>query len=320
MIIESDFNFKLPSDRNFRLTNINSKNVNITTKTIIEQIPTRTPEPTPTNTPSPTLTPTPTPTVTSSPTPTPTESPTPTPTVTSSPTPTPTESPTPTPIPTPIPTNTPTPTPTPTFSLIPFHILMESLGTTTPADGSRGNHRFLNSFNYAALPYIGFKLGPFTRIKNCKLTFTKNNYIAEFGTDTNWNIIKYFPAHDITITADGIGRSGSSNFGNGWSYDICGFYLDIPTDVLLTETEIIVDYEYTSNSQNKNGVGFWSNSQIVAGLGGSVDTQWIGTWDNTPYARLAPELTRTQITSQASISSGTLYNKRIIIRSIDQLF
>jgi hypothetical protein len=54
MIKESDFNFKLPSDRNFRLTNINSKNVNITTKTILEQIPTRTPEPSPTPTPTPT--------------------------------------------------------------------------------------------------------------------------------------------------------------------------------------------------------------------------------------------------------------------------
>ena len=104
-------------------------------------------------------------------------------------------------------------------------------------------------------------------LKNCKITFTNDSYVAEFGTNTNWNIIKYFPVHDITITEEGIGRAGTGELENGWLNDVCGFYLDIPKNILLSETDIIVDYEYTTNAKNKNGVGFTGIAIVGGGTG-----------------------------------------------------
>jgi len=196
-----------------------------------------------------------------------------------------------------------------------YHILLEGPNNITPADGSLGNSRFLDSLNYSALGYFGFKIGPTTRIKNCKITLADNNYIAEFGTNTNWNLVKYFPAHDITINSDGIGRSGSNNLGNGWTADICGFYLDIPSEKLLSETNIIVDYEYKTTT-NKNGIGFWDQVTSVGGIQFSLDSNYIGAWDNTTYGRLPSNIPPTIVTPQSNtLRSNVLYNRRIVVRT-----
>ena len=182
------------------------------------------------------------------------------------------------------------------------------------ANGSRGYSKFLDSPEYFALQYFGFKMGGSTRIRNCKITLKDNNEVFEFGINTNWDIIRYFPAHDIIIDSNGIGRSGSGNFGNGWVADVCGFYLNIPPEKLLNETEITVDYEYTS-SNNKHGVGFWNQVDFVSNFS---NENWIGTWDNVTYAHLpsneAP-LAKTTLISQSAVSFGTFYSRRLVIKS-----
>jgi hypothetical protein len=185
------------------------------------------------------------------------------------------------------------------------------------ADGSRGYSKFLDSPRYSALGYFGFKIGGVggsARIKNCKITLVSNNEVFEFGVNTNWDIIRYFPVHDIIIDSNGIGRSGSGNLGNGWISDVCGFYLDIPPEKLLSETDIVVDYEYTSPSLNKHGVGFWNQVNTVNNFGLE---NWIGTWVNDPLAYLPTtvSLPKTTITPQSSVSFGTFYSRRIVIRS-----
>jgi hypothetical protein len=90
-----------------------------------------------------------------------------------------------------------------------YHEILESLATINPADGSRGHLRFLDTgLNLAAsnLFRIGFKFGGAVRIKNATITTTLGTYTL--GVATNWTLVKYFTSHDLTITSDGIGRSG----------------------------------------------------------------------------------------------------------------
>jgi hypothetical protein len=94
--------------------------------------------------------------------------------------------------------------------------------------------------------------------------------------------------------------------------DVCGFYLTIPSSELRSSSQIIVDYEYTSSWANKHGVAFWSD---VSGAGGGIGSDWIGTWDTSTSARLPSEIPRNTIVAQASVTSGTLYRRRIIIQN-----
>jgi hypothetical protein len=202
-----------------------------------------------------------------------------------------------------------------------LHEVFDGPLSVNPADGSRGYAQFVDSFSFSALPFFGFKLGPATRIRNCKITLIRNNYVAEFGVSTNWDLIKYFSAHDIVIDSSGIGRSGFGNFGNGWAHDVMGFYLDIPPEKLLSETGIIVDYEYTTDNgfftDNKNGVGFWSQVSNIGGPEFSIDSSWIGSWAVGPVylARLPSNLSSNVVTPPSKSFLGTFYNRRIVIKT-----
>jgi hypothetical protein len=194
------------------------------------------------------------------------------------------------------------------------HEILDSLATINPADGSRGYSKFLDTgLNLAAsnLARIGFKFGPAVRIKNATITTPAGTY--SFGVATNWDLVKYFTSHDLTITADGIGRSGSGNVGGGWEADVCGFWVDIPAASLTSADKITLDYEYIGAYTAKHGVAFW-NATTTAG--GTVES-YIGTWDNTPLARLptSADLSRIVVTNQASLVSNTLCRRRVIIRN-----
>jgi hypothetical protein len=194
------------------------------------------------------------------------------------------------------------------------HEILESLATINPADGSRGYSKFLDTgLNLAAsnLARIGFKFAGGVRIKNARITTPAGTYTL--GVATNWNLVRYFTTHDLTITSDGIGRSGSGNVGGGWEADVCGFWVDIPGSSLTSADKITVDYEYIGAYVAKHGVAFW-NATTTAG--GSVES-YIGTWDNTPRALFPAtvELPRIVVTNQASLVSNTLCRRRVIIRN-----
>jgi hypothetical protein len=194
------------------------------------------------------------------------------------------------------------------------HEILESLATINPADGSRGHSKFLDTgLNLAAsnLTRIGFKFAAAVRIKNATITTTAGTYTL--GVATNWTLVKYFASHDLTITTDGIGRSGFGNIGNGWDADVCGFWVDIPASSLTASDKITVDYEYIGAYAAKHGVAFW-NATTTAG--GTVES-YMGTWDNTPLVRMptTAELPRIVVTAQASLLSNTLCRRRVIIRN-----
>jgi hypothetical protein len=194
------------------------------------------------------------------------------------------------------------------------HEILESLATINPADGSRGYSKFLDTgLNLAAsnLSRIGFKFGGAVRIKNATITTPAGTY--SFGVATNWNLVKYFTSHDLTITGNGIGRSGSGNFGGGWQHDVCGFWVDIPASSLTSADKITVDYEYIGDSPGKHGVCFWDATTTA---GGTVES-YIGTWGNNPLARFPTtvDLPLIVVTNQSSLISNTLCRRRVIIRN-----
>jgi hypothetical protein len=196
----------------------------------------------------------------------------------------------------------------------PQHEILESLATINPADGSRGHSRFLDvglNLDASNLARIGFKFGGGVRIKNATITTPAGTYTL--GVATNWNLVRYFTSHDLTITSDGIGRSGFNNIGGGWDHDVCGFWLDIPASSLTGADTITVDYEYSGGDTSKHGVCFW-NATTTAG--GTVES-YIGTWGNTPYARLPTnvDLPHIVVTNQASVISNTLCRRRVIIKN-----
>jgi hypothetical protein len=193
-----------------------------------------------------------------------------------------------------------------------YHEILESLATINPADGSRGHSKFLDTgLNLAVsnLSRIGFKFASAVRIKNATITTSSGAYTL--GVATNWNLVRYFSSHDLTITPDGIGRSGSGNIGGGWVADVCGFWVDIPASSLTSE--LSVDYEYIGAYAAKHGVAFW-NSTTTAG--GDVES-FIGTWDNTPRCQMPTnaELPRIIVTAQSSLISNTLLRRRVIIQN-----
>lgn len=194
------------------------------------------------------------------------------------------------------------------------HEILDSLATINPADGSRGHSRFLDTgLNLAAsnLSRIGFKFASAVRIKNATITTSEATYTL--GVATNWTLVKYFASHDLTITADGIGRSGSGNLGNGWDADVCGFWVDITASSLTASDKITVDYEYIGAYAAKHGVAFW-NATTTAG--GTVES-YMGTWDNTPRFQMptTSSLPRIIVTAQAPLISNTLCRRRVIIQN-----
>ena len=195
-----------------------------------------------------------------------------------------------------------------------YHEILDSLATINPADGSRGHSKFLDTgLNLAAsnLSRIGFKFAGGVRIKNATITTTAGTYTL--GAATNWTLVKYFTSHDLTITADGIGRSGGGNLGNGWVADVCGFWVEITAFSLTASDKITIDYEYIGAYAAKHGVAFW-NATTTAG--GTVES-YMGTWDNTPLVRMpiTAELPRIVVTAQASLLSNTLCRRRVIIQN-----
>jgi hypothetical protein len=198
-----------------------------------------------------------------------------------------------------------------------YHEVLDGPTSVATADGSRGHSTFLDggySLSSRSLSFIGFKMAgfptPAPRIKNGRITTAAGVY--EFGVDYGWSLVGYFATSDLNITSAGIGRQGDNNLGGGWVQDVCGFYLTIPSSELRSSSQIIVDYEYTSNWANKHGVAFWSE---VSGAGGGIGSDWIGTWDTSTSARLPSEIPRNTIVAQASVTSGTLYRRRIIIQN-----
>lgn len=194
------------------------------------------------------------------------------------------------------------------------HEILDSLATINPADGSRGHSRFLDTgLNLAAanLSRIGFKFAGGVRIKNATITTTPGTYML--GVATDWTLVRYFTSHDLTITTDGIGRSGSGNVGGGWEHDVCGFWVDIPASSLTSADKITVDYEYIGAYAAKHGVAFW-NATTTAG--GTVES-YVGTWDNTPRFQMptTSELPRIVVTAQASLISNTLCRRRVMIQN-----
>lgn len=196
-----------------------------------------------------------------------------------------------------------------------YHQILDSLATINPADGSQGKSRFADTgLNLASnsLTRIGFKFGGGVRIKNA--TITLDTAAFSIGVATSWALVKYFSTHDLTITTDGIGRSGYGDLEAGWVADTCGFWLDIPAAPLTGSSQIIVDYELTGPYPSKHGVGLWATSTTV---GQGPNENYIGTWDNVPRACIPNTTTLTRIadTAVASVSSNTLYRRRVIIQN-----
>lgn len=196
-----------------------------------------------------------------------------------------------------------------------YHEILDSLATINPADGSRGHSKFLDTgLNLAAsnLSRIGFKFAGGVRIKNATITTDAATYTL--GVATNWTLVKYFASHDLTITTDGIGRSGSGDLGSGWIADTCGFWLDIPAANITSSKQITVDYELIGPSPVKHGVGFWATATTV---GQGPNENYLGTWDNVHRAIVpnTASLTRIVDTAVASVSSNTLYRRRVMIQN-----
>ena len=195
------------------------------------------------------------------------------------------------------------------------HEILDSLASIIPADGSRGHSKFLDTgLNLASadLSRIGFKFGSDVRIKNATIITDSATYTI--GVATNWSLVRYFTTHDLTITADGIGRLGSGDLGNGWIADTCGFWLDIPSENITSSSKITVDYELIGTYPVKHGVGFWATATTV---GQGPNENYVGTWDNVHRASLPNTATLTRIidTPVASVSSNTLCRRRVIIQN-----
>lgn len=207
----------------------------------------------------------------------------------------------------------PPPEPEPPVEILGTISLFDGPDDINPSDGSRGKTSWDIVGGFTPLSYIGFKLGPYTRIRNGRIWSLDSTEEYVFGLNTNWDIIKYFETHDLNITSDGIGRTGTFNYGNGWQHDVVGFYLDIPSN-FLTNGNIVVDYEYTTNSNNKNTIGFWDN--IVAPNGSldfSVDKYAMGTWDsNIPRTYITSKITANTIITQKTTTTNVVYNRRMV--------
>ena len=196
-----------------------------------------------------------------------------------------------------------------------YHQILDSLGYVNPADGWRGNSRFADTglnLGSSNLTRIGFKFGSDVRIKNATIATDAATYTI--GVATNWSLVRYFTTHDLTITADGIGRLGSGDLGNGWIADTCGFWLDIPAANITSSKKITVDYELIGTYPVKHGVAFWATATTI---GQGPNENYLGTWDNVHRAIVPNTATLTRIidTPVASVSSNTLYRRRVIIQN-----
>jgi hypothetical protein len=187
-----------------------------------------------------------------------------------------------------------------------------TLGLYEPINSDGGQSRFLATA-YTFPSYIGFKLGPGVRIRNCKILLNGPNIEKTFGLNHGWDLIKYFTfTHNINTTAEGIGTEGGSP-GFPWSNDVCGFYLDISPSEIASSTSITIDYEYTSSWASKQGIAFWNNVSTPTGFNGDISSDWIGTWDNQTYARLSSNINRNTIINQSS-RDGSIHRRRTIIQ------
>jgi hypothetical protein len=185
----------------------------------------------------------------------------------------------------------------------------------------KGLHKATGTFNFSYDSggiqtgfNLGFKMGPFQRIENCTITIPNQSYSVTFGINSNWDLIGYFPTSDININSQGIGRAGSGNLGNGWSADICGFYLNTPAYNVLTADRIIVEYDFFTDTQNKHGFSFYPGTTQPSGVDGDL-YKYLGTWGNSPYFRLPTDLTAIAYVNRTSFASGTRYTRKITIKN-----
>lgn len=107
------------------------------------------------------------------------------------------------------------------------------------------------------------------------------HFTVAFGLSAGWDAVRYFPAHDLTINGDGIGRLGYTYFGSPWSADVMGFTLDLPMP--LGTRDFTVDYEWIDYGggfgRNKHGIGWWEEGSLGEGYGEYVGPYFFGTWD-----------------------------------------
>lgn len=106
---------------------------------------------------------------------------------------------------------------------------------------------------------------------------------VEVGISAGWDAVEYFlAANDLSINADGIGRTGSTNFGSGWLADTMSFWV---SGVVLGNMDFVLEYEWKDSGggygRNKHGMAWWTNNtQHGAGLAAyGTGVGWIGTWD-----------------------------------------
>lgn len=181
--------------------------------------------------------------------------------------------------------------------------------------GSLGLSKATGTFQFSSAPVLGFKFGPSIRIENCTITIPNASYSGSFGVSSNWDLVGYFPTHDLNITSQGIGRSGGSNLGNGWIADVCGFYININSSIISNANTIILEYDFFSPSQMKHGVGFYLNTDQPSGSYGGPNFNYLGTWDNQIYFYLPSSLSFVTYRPRGSFSSGIRYKRKVTIRN-----
>ena len=201
----------------------------------------------------------------------------------------------------------------PTLEL-PYQLLDTVQNTGQPM----GFHKATGLFQF--INVIGFKMAFGNRIKNCTITIPNLSYSATFGVSSNWDLVGYFPTSDINITAEGIGRSGSNNLGGGWSSDVCGFYLNIPSQTILDAKSVIIEYEFSSPFNGgggmKHGIGFFPSTSQPTGADGGINFRYIGTWDNAAYFNLPTLLTSIAYTNRSSsFVANVTYKRKTTIKN-----
>lgn len=182
-------------------------------------------------------------------------------------------------------------------------------------NGTLGLAKATGTFQFSSSPVLGFKVGPNARIENCTVTIPNQSYSASFGVSTNWDLIGYFPVHDINITSQGIGRSGSGNLGNGWTSDTCGFYLNINSSTIQNADVVILEYDFFTDAVMKHGVGFFLNTSQPSGSYGSTNSNYAGSWDNLAYFLLPTNLSVKTYVPRGSFSSNVRYRRKVTIRN-----